>query len=162
MSCNSLKNFSQFKKKFLHNLQTNFAQFLVSVSFFENFTQFLRKFHSVFQKISHNLLENFTQFLCLVYILIETARDKMGIRVWREHSSCLSHSQLVLVLSQSSRKHVGKSYPSQRTRIPCLIIQATFNFVSQLSHKIVNFYICGYLVLFTSCWKSQQMPSTKV
>ncbi len=35
-------------------------------------------------------------------------------RLWRVHSSCLSYSWPVLVSSWSSRKHVGKSVPSQR------------------------------------------------
>ncbi len=59
--------------------------------------------------------ENYVRyFSCLVYILVETARDEMRTRVWRAHLSCLSHSQPVLTSSQSSLKHVGKSVTSQR------------------------------------------------
>ncbi len=59
---------------------------------------------------------------CLDYILVETAQDKMRMRVWRVHSSHLPYSQPVLVSSRSSRIHVGKSVPSQRKRecLKCL------------------------------------------
>ncbi len=67
---------------------------------------------------------------CLVYILIETARDETRVKVWRVHSSCLPRSRPVLVSSRSSRKKFGKSYPNQRTQMSCLIIEATFNFIS--------------------------------
>ncbi len=42
--------------------------------------------------------------------------------MWRVHSSHLLHSQPVLISSRSSRRHVGKSVPSQRKRefLECL------------------------------------------
>ncbi len=52
--------------------------------------------------------------LCLVYILIETARDKTRTRVWRIHSSRLPHSRPVLISSRSSQRHVCKSVSIQR------------------------------------------------
>ncbi len=49
-------------------------------------------------------------------------RDKIRRRVWRVHSSCLPLSRPVLVSFGSSRRHVGKSIPSQRKRecLKCL------------------------------------------
>ncbi len=35
----------------------------ILLNFYENFIQFLGKYHSVFRKISHNFQENTTQFL---------------------------------------------------------------------------------------------------
>ncbi len=60
--------------------------------------------------------------LCLVYILVETAQDKMRMWVWRVHSSHLPFSRPLLISSPSSRRHVGKSVPNQRKReyLKCL------------------------------------------
>ncbi len=65
-----------------------------------------------------------TELQCLIYILVERAQDKMRTRVWRVHLSRLSHSWAVLVSSRSSRKHVGKSVPSQRKWdcLECLVL----------------------------------------
>ncbi len=65
--------------------------------------------------------------LCLVYILVETARDKARPRVWKVHSSRLPHSRPVFVSSRSSRRHVGKLVPSQRKRecLKCLASLST-------------------------------------
>ncbi len=54
------------------------------------------------------------EVICLVYILIETARDSTRTRVLMVHSSRLPHSLHVLVSSRSTRRYVGKSVPSQR------------------------------------------------
>ncbi len=53
----SSENFSQSLKKFYSIFEK------ISLNFRENFTQFLRKFYPIFNKISHNSQENFSQFL---------------------------------------------------------------------------------------------------
>ncbi len=77
----------------------------------------------------------------------------MGTKVRNVHSSHLTCSQLVLVSSCSSRKYVGKSYPSQRTRMSHLVIESTASTLSFIYEKLRNsirwlrkfliIYFCG-------------------
>ncbi len=72
-------------------------------------------------------LVSLLRMYCLVYILIETVWEKMRTRVWRVHSSRLPHCRPVVVSSQSSQRHAGKSVPSQRKRecLECLASLST-------------------------------------
>ncbi len=77
--------------------------------------------------------------LCMIYILIETARDKMRMRVWRVHSSRLLHSRPVFISSRSSRRLVGKSVPIQR-KLECLECLASLSMI--LARECECLYSC--------------------
>ncbi len=98
-------------------------------NFFTNFLIFLQNSFLIISK-RFNFSKCSPVFLMLVYTLVETARDEMRTRVWRVHLSLVTRSQPVIVSFHSSWKNVGKSYPSQRTQMSGLIIEATFNSTS--------------------------------
>ncbi len=76
--------------------------------------------------ISRNVCSRLTAF----YILAETVQDEMRTRAKKVHSSHLTRSQSVLVLSHSSQKHFERSYLSEKTLVFGLIIEATMSTIS--------------------------------
>ncbi len=77
----------------------------------------------------------------------------MRTRVRRIHLSCLTCSRPVLVLSRSSRKHVGKSYPYATTQMSHFVIEAIVSlyFVALTQECDGGFTISSKALVETFC-----------
>ncbi len=70
-----------------------------------------------------------TMLLCVMSRLLSHRDSTRREREWEVYICLVSHT-FSLVLSRSSRKHVGKSYLSQRTWMSGLVIKATLSTLS--------------------------------